>query len=130
MASTQNTITCKSTTIDTVGVNLVDFNTGSIAYLPAGNAITEIEVCLRNSALLLAPDSPQNLVIGIIGVSVATFSVTNINAQSYVGAVLPNRVGVNVNTAIRVQSSVANIVAGSIYVVIRYKPISTGDRKL
>jgi hypothetical protein len=129
MATTQNTITCKSTTIDTIGVNLVDFNTGSIAYLPAGNAITEIEVCLRN-ATLLAPDSPQNLVIGILGLSSATFSLTNINAQSYVCAVLPYRVGVNVNTAIRVQSSVANIVAGSIYVVIRYKPISTGDRKL
>jgi hypothetical protein len=129
MASTQYTITCISSSIDTTGVNLVDQATGTTAYIPTGNAITEIEV-KRNNATLLAPDSPQNLVIGILGVSTATISLANINAQSYVGSVFTLRTGVLVNTAVKVQSSVANITAGSIYVVIKYKPIATGDRKL
>lgn len=126
--TTEQTVTCVSTSIDTVGVNLVDLVKGTPVILPAGCAITEVEVQRRN-ATLLAPDLQQNIIVGYLGTSEAVFSVSSLNTMNWMGYSFPQRIGANVNTNLRIKSSYANITAGSVYVVFKYKPIATGERK-
>lgn len=128
--SVEQTITCRTTSIDTVGVNLVDIAKGTAVLLPAGNAITSIEVQRRN-ATLLDPDGGQSITVGILGVAGAnaSFTVAGINTYNWMGATLPSQIGVAAATNIQVLATVGNITAGSLYVVIKYKPIATGERK-
>lgn len=128
--TTENTITCVSNTIDTVGVNLLNYPKLTPAILPAGCAITEIEVQLR-SATLIAPDGGQNITLGVLGVAGANyaFPVATINGTNWTGYTLPAHSAAAAAANLKAQASVGNITAGSLYVVIKYKPISTGDRK-
>jgi hypothetical protein len=124
--TTLQTIECYTTSIITGGAPLTDFHTGSIAYIPAHNCITEIEIQRRNATLL--DPSGQNISVGIAG-NMLTVSTNLLNSANWVGVLNINRLAPNVNTNLMILSSASNITSGSLYVVVKYKPITTGNRK-
>jgi hypothetical protein len=125
--TTVNTIECYTTAITVGGNAIIDMRTGTTAYIPAGNAITEIEL-QRRTVALVGPDAGQNISVGIVG-NVATIAVASLNTANWVGFTNVSRLGVNVNTNLVVSSSAQDITTGILYVLVKYKPIGIGSRK-
>jgi hypothetical protein len=132
---TTNTITCDVEDIPFAAQkDILDLINSTPAILPAGNAITEIEVKLTGNALI----NPSTFVIGLFTptaefTSYYAFSAADVNTYSYVSSVtsvqFPNQyVAVNANTHIQIQVTGAQTdITGKLYIVIKYKPISTGS---
>lgn len=103
------------------------------AILPAGNAITEIEV--RRTTPLI---NPANFIIGIIFPvgefnCFTQFSAADINTYGYASSVTTvispgQHFAVNADTHIQIWAPGAQTtIYGKLYIVIKYKPISIGE---
>ena len=130
---TTQTISCYALTIPTAAPTpVINQVTGTAAVLPANNVITEVSVQLR-TAVALAPDGGQSFNIGLIGGAIedyVTITVASINADNYVEVVNETRHAITDAAYINIQSTAALITAGAINLIIKYKPIAIGDRKL